>query len=209
MNIFKELGTKTGLLVAEKNKAYGDSVRKAAKIMMILYPNGISCAQIPNALLTVRVLDKLSRIANDPEYNNEDPAMDITGYGILWQELIKNGLTKQDDGELPGQQTFEGFCYECQETTPGIREGGGNGQDLHVRELSDGEDPRDVRGGATTNIVKDIEGVDGLGNRRSVLRRLARDSARSIQKVAEREGLTNNEVLVKELNQAIRRECSG
>jgi len=87
-----ELARKTGQLVAEKNAAYGDSVRKSARIMQTLYPEGIKPDQIPAALVTVRILDKLSRIANDPNYGGEDPALDVTGYGLLLQELVKNGL---------------------------------------------------------------------------------------------------------------------
>lgn len=91
-SIFEKLAEATGKLVTEKNAAYGDSVRTSGKIMQLLYPNGIAFDQIPAALLTVRVLDKLSRIANDPSYGGEDPAQDITGYGLLLQELVKNGL---------------------------------------------------------------------------------------------------------------------
>lgn len=87
-----ELAQKTGELVVEKNAAYGDSVRNAAKIMQLLYPKGIAFEQIPAALVVVRILDKLSRIANDPTFKGEDPAQDITGYGLLLQELQKNGL---------------------------------------------------------------------------------------------------------------------
>lgn len=86
------LAKKTGEVVADKNAAYGDSVRKTAIIMQTLYPNGILSSQIPAALVTVRILDKLSRIANDPSFGGEDPAQDITGYGLLLQELVKNGL---------------------------------------------------------------------------------------------------------------------
>lgn len=86
------LGMRTAQVVAEKNAAYGDSVRKAAKIMQTLYPNGVTVDQIPAMLVSVRIVDKLSRIANDPGFGNEDPAQDITGYGLLLQELWKNGL---------------------------------------------------------------------------------------------------------------------
>lgn len=60
--------------------------------MQILYPQGILRDQIPAALVTVRILDKLSRIANDPGYGGEDPAQDIAGYGLLLMDLIRNGL---------------------------------------------------------------------------------------------------------------------
>lgn len=87
-----ELAREVGETVANKNEAYGDSVRRSAKIMQVLYPEGISFDQIPAALLAVRVVDKLSRIANHPSYGGEDPALDIAGYGLLLQELVKNGL---------------------------------------------------------------------------------------------------------------------
>jgi hypothetical protein len=87
-----ELANATGELVAEKNAAYGDSVRNTAIIMQLLYPDGITVEQIPAVLVTVRILDKLSRIANNPNYNNEDPALDITGYGLTLQDLVRNGL---------------------------------------------------------------------------------------------------------------------
>jgi len=87
-----ELARKTGEIVAEKNAAYGDSVRNTAIIVQTLYPKGITVEQIPAMLVTVRILDKLSRIANDPEYGGEDPAQDITGYGMLLQDLVQNGL---------------------------------------------------------------------------------------------------------------------
>jgi hypothetical protein len=60
--------------------------------MQILYPRGISVEQIPGALITVRMLDKLSRMANDPTFGNEDPPFDMAGYGLLWMELSRNGL---------------------------------------------------------------------------------------------------------------------
>jgi len=85
------LGNKIGETVAEKNKAYGDSVRKTARMMHILYPD-VPEETISKILLTVRILDKLSRIANDPGFNDEDPALDICGYGLLFHDLITNGL---------------------------------------------------------------------------------------------------------------------
>ena len=87
-----ELVQKTGEVVVQKNAAYGDSVRRSGQVMQILYPHGITVDQIPSALLLVRVLDKISRIANDPGFGGEDPALDITGYGILLQDLFRNGL---------------------------------------------------------------------------------------------------------------------
>ena len=67
----------------EKNKSYGNSFLKAAEILEILYPDGIAPSQYRDILLTVRILDKLSRIANDKEAFGEDPYKDIAGYGVL------------------------------------------------------------------------------------------------------------------------------
>jgi hypothetical protein len=89
---WERLGQAIGQLVGEKNAAYGDSVRKSARIMRILYPSGISVSQMAPALIVVRILDKLSRIATDPDFGGEDPAQDISGYGLLLQELVRNGL---------------------------------------------------------------------------------------------------------------------
>lgn len=92
------LGTKIGTIVAEKNSAYGDSVRKSAIILNILYPE-IPRETMSKILLTVRILDKLSRIANDPGFGDEDPSLDISGYGLLFHDLIVNGVVPEDCNE--------------------------------------------------------------------------------------------------------------
>ena len=61
---FQLLGTEIGQLVEKKNQAYGDAAAKTAGILGILYPNGIPVDKYPDALLVVRVLDKLCRIAD-------------------------------------------------------------------------------------------------------------------------------------------------
>jgi len=91
-----DLAERMGKLVAEKNAAYGDSVRNSAVIMQALYPNGISPEQIPASLVIVRIIDKLSRIANDPGWGGEDPALDIMGYGMLLHELIEHGIIPEE-----------------------------------------------------------------------------------------------------------------
>lgn len=80
---FAQLGIEVGRLVEEKNEAYGDSFSKAGKIMQSLYPNGISLLQMEDALVVVRILDKLSRIANRKDAFKENPYRDIAGYGLL------------------------------------------------------------------------------------------------------------------------------
>jgi hypothetical protein len=85
----RELGTffckaqEIGSLVEKKNAAYGDSVAVSPKILALLYPNGVFVEDYRKMLLTVRILDKLQRIAHDQNAFNEDPWADIAGYGVL------------------------------------------------------------------------------------------------------------------------------
>jgi hypothetical protein len=83
MKSFQQIGTDIGELVQRKNAAYGSSFEDAGKIMAILYPDGITLGQLDHALLTVRILDKLKRVATDKDAFGESPFGDIAGYGIL------------------------------------------------------------------------------------------------------------------------------
>ncbi len=80
---YEDLGKTIGALVDEKKKAYGDSFGRAGPIMKILYPSGISVDKFDDALVVVRIIDKLSRIATDRDAFGEDPFCDIIGYGLL------------------------------------------------------------------------------------------------------------------------------
>ena len=55
--------------------------------MAVLYPGGVKVHQYDDMLLTVRVLDKLSRIsqrgADHKDLGGESPWKDVAGYGIL------------------------------------------------------------------------------------------------------------------------------
>ena len=83
MTAYEEIGENIGRVVAAKQLAYGDSFGKSGDAMRILYPNGISGAQIDDALTVVRVLDKLFRVATDRDAFGESPWRDIAGYAIL------------------------------------------------------------------------------------------------------------------------------
>jgi hypothetical protein len=72
-----------GKLVDEKQAAYGNSFGNAGKVMAVLYPNGISLEQMDDALVVVRIIDKLFRIANRKDAFGESPFNDIAGYGLL------------------------------------------------------------------------------------------------------------------------------
>jgi hypothetical protein len=67
LSVFETLARDTGKLVTEANKGPEDS----ARIMQILYPNGIAFDQIPAALVTVRVLDALSRMVRGAKHGAE------------------------------------------------------------------------------------------------------------------------------------------
>ena len=69
-------------LVSRKNTAYGDSITSSAEIFKMYYPNGIRPDQYGDILLMVRILDKLSRIANKKKAFKENPFEDILGYSI-------------------------------------------------------------------------------------------------------------------------------
>jgi len=83
MSDYEDAGRDIGKLVASKQKAYGDSFGRSYLILEVLYPNGISIEQYPDALTIIRIIDKLFRIANWKDAFNENPYGDLTGYGLL------------------------------------------------------------------------------------------------------------------------------
>jgi len=93
MKSFSDIGKEIGELVEEKQAAYGDSFSKAGGIVKILYPNGIPVEKLDDALVVVRVIDKLFRIATCKEALGEDPWKDIAGYSLL--AVNKNENKKQ------------------------------------------------------------------------------------------------------------------
>lgn len=80
--IYEDTAKAIGNLVAEKQLQYGDSFGNAGKILKVLYPDGISFDQMEDALVVVRIVDKLFRVANN-NMGEEDAFQDITGYGLL------------------------------------------------------------------------------------------------------------------------------
>ncbi len=80
---YEALGSEIGKLVAEKQAAYGDSFGKAGGVMRILYPDGVSLDQLEDALVVVRIIDKLFRVATDRDALGESPFRDIGGYALL------------------------------------------------------------------------------------------------------------------------------
>ena len=81
-NEYESIALEIARLVTTKQIQYGDSFSKAYLVMQVLYPDGISIDQMEDALVVVRIIDKLFRIANN-NMGEEDAFQDITGYGLL------------------------------------------------------------------------------------------------------------------------------
>lgn len=85
---YEVMGQRIGQLVDRKQREYGDSWGKAAGILRILFPDGIKPEDYHAALGIVRVIDKLSRIANGNQ-GDENAWNDLAGYGLLGSYLKK------------------------------------------------------------------------------------------------------------------------
>ena len=83
INKFSEIGFRVGELVNDKQLAYGDSFGRSGECLRQMFPNGIKPHQYDDLLTIARILDKLFRIANDPDAFDENPYQDIVGYGLL------------------------------------------------------------------------------------------------------------------------------
>jgi len=81
--IVKQIASDLADLIEKKNKAYGNAFAKTTEILKQLYPNGIKVEQYSDIHVIVRVLDKLSRIANNNDPFGESPYQDIAGYSLL------------------------------------------------------------------------------------------------------------------------------
>ena len=79
---FANVGQEIGQLVDEKNKQYGDSFNKCGDFLKILYPDGVKPEQYADMLGVTRIFDKLMRIANGNQ-GEENAWRDLAGYGIL------------------------------------------------------------------------------------------------------------------------------
>ena len=83
MKDFEKIGEKVGKLVQEKQEAYGDSFGRSGECLRQMFPYGIKVDQYDDVLTIVRILDKLFRIANNPNAFDENRYQDIVGYGML------------------------------------------------------------------------------------------------------------------------------
>jgi len=79
---YQNIGSAIGALVDRKQIQYGNSFGKADEFLKILYPNGIEPDQYKDLLTVTRVFDKLMRIANGNQ-GEEDAFKDVAGYALL------------------------------------------------------------------------------------------------------------------------------
>ena len=73
-------------MLIEKNKKYGDAA---------LNPNQTFSTASPIELINVRIDDKLSRIRNRQDNEDEDPELDLLGYLILKRIAINRARTER------------------------------------------------------------------------------------------------------------------
>lgn len=119
MTTFREIAEQIGLLVTEKDAAYGSAVQTAPKMLALLWPEGVPPTAYQDMTLLVRIWDKMMRIANKKDAFGESPYRDISGYGIqgAWlDEQPKPGDVRRflersiEICELLGAKPGEPFC---------------------------------------------------------------------------------------------------
>jgi hypothetical protein len=125
MKTFQELATDIGTLVEEKNKAYGSAFDKAGDFIRLLYPEGIKPDQYKDMLCTVRIFDKLMRIATsyeDTEEKKIDAYSDIMGYALLGlrssilennEEVALRNMSTLKNMSNRSQLHMETLCTKC------------------------------------------------------------------------------------------------
>ena len=80
---YGQVGQDIGKLVGEKQLAYGDSFGRSGECLRQMFPSGVPVDRMDDVLTIARILDKLFRIATDPDAFGESPYRDIAGYSIL------------------------------------------------------------------------------------------------------------------------------
>lgn len=92
---YEELGKEIGALVDRKQQQYGNSFGKAGEVLKVLYPNGVKPEEYGDMLAVVRVVDKLFRIANGNQ-GEENAWIDISGYGLLGAKKKEENISFYD-----------------------------------------------------------------------------------------------------------------
>lgn len=89
---YERIGIAIGQLVDKKQAAYGNAFGSSGPAMRLLFPHGIPPARYDDALLLVRIWDKMKRVATDNDPDGESPYRDIAGYGILGAALKEGAI---------------------------------------------------------------------------------------------------------------------
>ncbi len=84
--LIKERAITLAELVEDKKRLYGDSVLRVARIMAVLYPDGVHFEQYKTAFVLVRLLDKVCRLSSPTLDDPEDQWEDIAGYALRMME---------------------------------------------------------------------------------------------------------------------------
>ena len=123
----QKIAEEVGDLVAKKDRAYGNSLTASEAIMEQLYPKGIPVKAYRQALIVVRVVDKLKRIATDKDAFGEDPWKDVAGYSLRAVQLNKEKKDKRPENECPncaGRMVMKGdlkwHCLNCDICVPPV-----------------------------------------------------------------------------------------
>jgi hypothetical protein len=82
---FPAAGLQIGLLVANKQGQYGDTISSMGPLLKVLYPDGIGHDQYDDLALIVRIMDKIGRITKGNGQGAEDAWGDLAGYALLGQ----------------------------------------------------------------------------------------------------------------------------
>jgi len=92
---FLDLGNGIGELLAEKRRAYGDNFERSVRFIADLYPKGVPPEAYPQLLPLIRMLDKISRVAQISQDRTgsfkeglKDAWRDMAGYSVLVLEML-------------------------------------------------------------------------------------------------------------------------
>lgn len=107
---YQERGTDIGKLVDEKQAQYGDAISATGDIMETIFPEGIPKEKMKDALLIVRILDKICRLSLGNGEGGESPFRDIAGYGLLGINLHE--LMEEEKSKCTNVNVTNAFDYK-------------------------------------------------------------------------------------------------
>lgn len=92
----EQCGKELGIMLDEKNIAYGDSFGTTGAFIKLLYPNGVPVDQYDNVQAFVQMFNKMKRIATLENAFHEDPKKDLAGYAVLFYfQFLKQRETQR------------------------------------------------------------------------------------------------------------------